>query len=190
MFADERSAGAAHRGYVQGAGTMPNVPGGERIGDVAGRDHVSILPRGRGEPRVEPGGGVRGPPDHELGAQHRVDGIPDPLGGQARHRRERRHLASSVNPCVRPAGHGEFDALVHDAFDRRRELALDGPDRRVSLRRPSTEPGPVVRQQQTHDPRHETGLCHRTAYAERSTNSILAMGAPSPLRGPSFRIRV
>ena len=40
VFADEPSAGAAHREYVQGAGTMPNVPGGERIGDVAGRDHV------------------------------------------------------------------------------------------------------------------------------------------------------
>src|SRR5439155_1236460 len=85
----------------------------------------------------------------------------DPLRGQVRRRREGRHLAPGVDARVRPTGDGEPDALVYDAFERRGQLTLHGPDRRVALRSPAAEPGPVVREQQTRHPRRWNGLCHR-----------------------------
>src|SRR4026209_2495008 len=57
-FAEEPSPRPTHRGHMPPAGPMPDAPCGERIGDIAGRDRVPILPGGCGETRVEPAGRV------------------------------------------------------------------------------------------------------------------------------------
>src|SRR5436190_12107771 len=62
-FAEEQDPRPTHRGHVQPIRTMPDVPCRERIGDIADRDRVPILPGGCGGTRVEPVGRVRGLPD-------------------------------------------------------------------------------------------------------------------------------
>src|SRR5262249_7951542 len=101
---------------------------------------------------------------------------------------ERCDLPSSVHPGVGPTCHREADVLVRQPGEELGEHALHRPDRRITLPRPATEVGPVVRERQPDD-RHDEQYWG-SSYSSRSTSWIAAIGAASPLGGPSLRIRV
>ena len=166
---------------------MPDVPRRERIGDIAGRDRVPYS-RAVAERRASTRRARPSLPDDELGAEDGVHGVADPFRARFVVVGERRHLAPSVQPRVRPASHGKLDGLVPmrpSTVSSPSTVRIDG-----SRCRPPRNPVPSYASNRRTTRVMGRALYHRTAYAERSTNSIPGMGAPSPLRGPSFRIRV
>src|SRR3990172_1697591 len=96
---------------------------------------------------------------------------------------------------VGPASRREARLNSEDASQLLRDRTFDRANRRVPLPSPPVEVGAVIGQDELHDAsRHGASIprasTRRASYAERSTSSILAIAAPSPLRCPSFRIRV
>ncbi len=89
-------------------------------------------------------------------------------------------LTPSVHAGVGATRAGQLDRVPQDAFEGRRQRAADGDHAGVGSE--AREPAAVVRDAHA-DPRHGRT---RSGY----TSSMRAMGALSPWRGPSLRMRV
>jgi len=99
-------------------------------------------------------------------------------------------LTPGVHAAVGAAGAGDLDRMLHDPADGARQLA--GDRALPGLGSEPFEPGAVVGDE--HPDANQRPLRSRwptDVFAEeRHTNSMRAIGALSPWRGPSLRMRV
>lgn len=171
---------STHPAHPIRSGAMPHVPSRERVRKGDRSQPVPILPGPGAPPGVEAQGSQARPND-DLWTQHSIQG---PLhSSRICVRRERDHLALGVDPRVGPSSHGDAWNRSENPPERILQHSLDGP--RPGLASEATKVGPVVGQHE-----FQNGYACRYSAPASSTSSICAIGAPSPLRGPSFRIRV
>ena len=177
MHSLEEPGRPPHPSHAVPPGPMPLVPGRERVRHRPGPDPVPVLPGSGAPPSVEPCRGASRTYHNHLRSQLPVHCPLDPL--RLTVRLERDHLALGVDPGVGPPRHREAWRRPQDPPQGFLQDALDGPLSRLAGE--PSEVGPVVRQNQPEDP---------YSSSRRPTSSMMAIGAPSPCRGPTFRIRV
>jgi hypothetical protein len=173
----EGIGGRGHRPHVERLGDVPCQAREERLGNRGVPDQIAVAARGRRASSVEVVvdriGRAYDDRRRELPV-HRTREVPLEVGGEV----DVDDLPGRVHPRVGPARahdgrwHGEAGRPSDGACQR----ACDRGE--ASLVGEAPEPAAVVGEQEP--PASDGG----------QTNSMRAMGALSPGRGPSFRIRV
>lgn len=191
MFALQAPGGRGDGCDVQLPSDVPDAIALKRGARPAGIDAVAVGPRPRVPPGVEPWVRLDGAADGDIGGEEVVQPTDEPGGRQRRPGVKRGDLAECVRACIGPAGERRTQAVAGEFFERGLQAPLDA--RAVILVLRAAIGGPVVLEQQG-DPAAagaasggRAGLC---VQAPPSTSSSWAMGAASPLRGPSLMIRV
>ena len=177
MLADEVGGGQLHRVDVKGYRHVPGSQGSERIGVRTIQDAVPVGSPDGAEPGVEVVGRTLQRCQHDRRPALAVHRPPDGLQRSVVRGVETDHLAYGVHAAVGPPCTGQHhigtknprQCPAEEAGDRRDAIVNGEP----------VERGPVVGDgsPDPHDGRAQT-------------SSMRAIGALSPWRGPTFRIRV
>ncbi len=201
MLTEERVGPGGHGPDVQGVADVPGQGGEEGVGAFALEDEVPVQARPGGPAGVEAGRGRSRGAHHHGGTEHGVHGPDESDTVHRAHHVGVDHLTGGMDTGVRAAGTGQIDRLAQGGGQGAAELAGHGA--LPGLGGEAPEAGSVVGDHQPQpDPfgpcsgvvrpvlvprRHRAGV---GGVEQRQTNSMRAMGALSPWRGPSFRIRV
>ena len=184
--AQHHVAGRSHGPQVQLVPDVPGDGGQQRIGPRPVPDQVAVGPVGGRAPGVEVGLDRGGGPDDDRGGQLAVErpGQPGAVEGDGR-QVDVNDLAPGVD-----AGVGAPGASQRRWFDQAGGPAQGLPQRaghggHLRLVGETPEGGTVVGDQEPPTLPDSAG-----GRAHPQTNSIRAIGALSPGRGPSFKIRV
>ena len=180
MLSDEPFGGCAHRTKVERFGDVYGEAVQERVGRLRAVQVVLVLATFRAEPRVEGVGNRRGAADRYFGTEPLVQTGSDPRGIGSVGSFERDDLPGGMHPGVRSPRAGRPNGHPQQLRQRLLEQALNRAPCRLASE--AVEVGAVVREEE----RELRGYSSSAS----PTNSIRAIGAASPLRGPSFTIRV
>ncbi len=191
---------------VQGARHLPRQGCEEGIGPGRLEHEVAVM-TGRGRaPGVEAGGGHLRRSQHHGRAEHGVHRPHQALRVGVGIDVDVHHLPGGVHPGVGAPRAHELDGVAGDHADRPGQLPTHGP--LPGLGGEAPEPRPVVGDGQAEaggdgGDRPAGGRGHvgprlravpggggEIGVEQRQTSSMRAMGALSPSRGPSFRMRV
>ncbi len=205
VLADEGIAAQPQRGQVERLLDEPGAVGHERVGHRPVEDRVAVGAGHRREAGVEGVGHDRRRSDGDVGLEHLVERTLE--GGRvgARRRRvEADDVAPRVHALVGAARDRELDGVAQHAPDGVGQRAADRADADVGGE--PVERRAVVRDEQRHPHRGagvgwrvveveqrralEAGSAHAAAPGRTYTSSMRAVGALSPGRVPSLRIRV
>ena len=181
------SGGRPHLRRGQPARAMPHESGREWIGNRPCVDPVAVLPPRCAPPGVELFWSAGRRQNDDLRGQRGVHRALHLRGVEIG--REGRDLPLGVHPGIGPPGHRNRRDTAEDANQDVLDRALHSPN--APLPRPPVEVRAVVGDDQLDDGHMRGGRSVDGAYSSSAgRSSMRAMGAPSPWRCPSFRIRV
>lgn len=182
-----------HGCYVEFVVNPPAQRRQERIRPGRIQDRIAVLAPTRRIPRAEVVVDDEDLVNNHLGCEERVERAPQAIRFyQGAGDVEVDELLTGVDPCIGAPRTRQADRLPVDALQLRSQLTCDRSNPYVLGE--STEPAPVIGEAETDPgcccgPGVQTGVVYRSGLGGQ-TSSIFAIGALSPWRGPSLRMRV